>query len=483
MKSSLRLSRPLSGGNPDHHFNFDLKVRCCQSGHTNAGQARLRSVKKSHDLHHRDFLGLGPQVGHVDAHLHDIFGGCLKRIQSTFEVFDNDDGLLRQRPRIYGARGAPSHLAGHEGQTAWFGNGYLGVSDLAGVRQCLRIQAGDWSLHIVFLSLSVMSADILRIIDERESHQKRKKRYNGQTMLGSKVNDILIFLSVVETGSFVAGGKAFGLSRSTAGKAIARLEDGYGARLLNRTTRALDLTEEGRSLYEHGQAIRAAIEVADDSIAGEPGLPRGTLRVTAPDALGRRLLLPTVRRFLERWPDMQIEMSFSDRVDNVIEKGFDLSIRIGVRPPDQGFIVRTLLQAEVLLCASPSYFEMRDRPLNVEQLGRHDLLQFASRDRRQGWHLQEEDGTWMRAQGRVRLRLDSAEALREAALAGLGIAALPRLLVGKDIADGRLELVLPRVDPGTVPIIALYPHKRLLEPRVRRFIDMLNDDLRKSRIG
>lgn len=300
-------------------------------------------------------------------------------------------------------------------------------------------------------------------------------------MIGSKVNDILLFLSVVETGSLVAGGKAFGLSRSTAGKAIARLEEGYGARLLNRTTRAIDLTEEGRGLYEHGQAIRAAIEAADHSFAGEPGVPRGTLRVTAPDALGRRLLLPTVYRFLDLWPETQIEMSFSDRVDNVIEHGFDLSIRIGLRPPDQGFITRTLLEDEALLCAAPSYFERLDRPQNAEQLSRHDLLQFASRSERQGWHLQEEDGTWTRAQGRVRLRLDSAEALRETALAGRGIALLPRLLVGPDIAEGRLEHVLPRADLGTVPIVALYPHKRLLEPRVRRFIDMLNDDLRNAR--
>lgn len=299
-------------------------------------------------------------------------------------------------------------------------------------------------------------------------------------MIGSKVNDILVFLAVVEAGSFVAGGNVFGLSRSTAGKAVARLEDGYGARLLNRTTRALDLTEEGRSLYERGQVVRAAIEAADNTIATDSGVPRGTLRVTAPDALGRRLLLPTVYRFMERWPEMQIEMSFSDRVDSVVEKGFDLSIRIGVHPPNEGLITRTLLQAQVFLCAAPSYFEKRDRPENIEQLGRHDLLQFASRGQRQSWHLQETDGTWVRAEGRVRLRLDSAGALREAALAGLGIALLPQLLVRTDIAEGRLEHVLPRVNPGTVPVIALYPHKRLLEPRVRRFIDMVNGDLRNQ---
>ena len=300
-------------------------------------------------------------------------------------------------------------------------------------------------------------------------------------MIGSKVNDILLFLSVVETGSFVAAGKMFGLSRSTAGKAIARLEDGYGARLLNRSTRALDLTEEGKRLYEHGLAIRNAIAAADDSIARASGVPRGVLRIAAPDALGRRLLLPTVRRYLKTWPETQIEMSLSDRVDNIIEKGFDLAIRIGMSAPDQGFITRTLLRDEAVLCAAPAYFEERDRPLNIEQLTRHDLLHFASRSERQGWYLQEEDGSRVRAQGNVRLRLDSAEALRAMALDGLGIALLPQLLVGADIAKGRLEKVLPRLHHGQVPILALYPHKRLLEPRVRRFIDMLSEDLRAFR--
>lgn len=297
------------------------------------------------------------------------------------------------------------------------------------------------------------------------------------------MNDILVFLSVVETGSFVAGGKAFGLSRSTAGKAVARLEEVYGVRLLNRTTRALDLTEEGRSLYEHGQAIRAAIEAADESVAGDPATPRGMLRITAPDGLGRRLLLPTVYRYLEAWPQTQIEMSFSDRVDSVVEKGFDLSIRIALQSPEQGFVVRTLMRSEALLCAAPSYFETRDRPLNAEHLIRHDLLQFASRHERQPWLLQEEDGTSFRVQGRVRLRCDSGEALREAALAGRGIALLTRIMVGQDITEGRLEQVLPKVTFGAVPIVALYPHRRLLDARVRRFIDMLSEDLRERRVG
>lgn len=293
----------------------------------------------------------------------------------------------------------------------------------------------------------------------------------------TNVDDILVFMAVVEAGSFVRGGKACGLSRSAAGKAVARLEERAGTRLLNRTTRALDLTDEGQRLYAHGEAIRAAVDAADASMVKAPGVPRGTLRITAPDALGRRLLLPTVARFLARWSEVQIELSFSDRVDSLVAEGFDLAIRIGVNSPDAGLYARTLLHDEAVLCAAPSYFAHRARPATADQLGLHDLLMFASRGERQAWRLEEPDGTSSRAQGRARLRMDSAEGLRDAAMAGLGIALLPRLVVGSELDDGRLERVLPHVKAGRVPVMALYPHQRLLEPRARYFIDQLVDDL------
>lgn len=296
-------------------------------------------------------------------------------------------------------------------------------------------------------------------------------------MDGSKVNDILVFLSVVDAGNFVAGGKILGLSRSTAGKAVARLERGYGTRLLNRTTRALSLTEEGRNLYEHGQAIRTAINAADASFVDDLGVPRGTLRITAPDALGRRLLLPTVKQYLKKWSDIKIEITFSDSVDNIVEGGFDLAVRVGVTTPDLGLIARTIQTTEPLLCAAPSYFRGLDRPVSAEQLGLHDLLQFSSRGERQVWKLRDADGIWSNVQGLVRLRLDSAEALRDAALAGLGIAMLPQLLISDDLKAGRLERVMPQVSAGSVPIVLLYPHKRYLQPRVRQFIDMLIEPL------
>ncbi len=301
-------------------------------------------------------------------------------------------------------------------------------------------------------------------------------------MNGTDVNDILVFLSVVESGSFVAGGRALGLTRSSAGKSVARLEEKFSTRLLNRTTRAIDLTSAGQSLYDDGLAIRSAIQSTLARASEGPGVARGTLRVTVPDAFGRRIVLPIVRRYLLDWPEAQVEMSFSDRVANLVEDGFDLAIRIGVTSPDRGLVARTILVDEPLLCASPSYLASRGRPRDVHELSRHDLLYFTTRGERQGIRVRVPDGSWGRVLGKSRLRVDSGEALRDAAVAGLGIAFLPRFLVGSDLAEGGLEQVLPDVDCGKVKIVALYPHKRLLEPRVRRFIDTLVAELTSSSV-
>jgi DNA-binding transcriptional LysR family regulator len=304
---------------------------------------------------------------------------------------------------------------------------------------------------------------------------------NKRRMADSKVNDILVFLSVVDTGSFASGGKAFGLSRSTAGKAVARLEDRYGVRLLNRTTRAISLTEDGQRLYHKGQAIHAAIAKADKSMAGADGIPSGTLRIAAADALGRRLLMPVVRKFQQEWPQVRFEISFSDTVSHIIKDGFDLAVRVGVNSPDVSLISRTLMTDRPVLCASPAYLEDREAPKNIDHLSTHDLLQFSSVGQRQVWALQDASGFWSNASGRVPLRLDSAEALREAALAGMGIALLPGILVKDDLDAGSLMQVLPDIETGKVPIVALYPHKRFLEPRVRQFIDMLAAEMSARR--
>ena len=294
----------------------------------------------------------------------------------------------------------------------------------------------------------------------------------------TNLNDILIFMAVVDAGSFIAGGQAMGLSRSAAGKAVIRLEDRLGARLLNRTTRTLSLTDEGRMFYERGLRILASVDEAEASVAGQNSTPRGVLRLTVPDAFGRLVMLPLLEKYLRAWPDTQVEVSFTDRRADIDEEGFDLAIRISARTTlDTRLVSRVIASYKARLCASPSYLAEHGEPGDIDDITAHDCLIFASRNQRQGWRFRGKGGPWVKAQGRSRLRLDSAEAIRDAALAGLGIALLPDFLVADDLVAGRLRQVLPSLETDDAKIVALYPDKRLLEPRVRRFIDLMVEEL------
>lgn len=300
-------------------------------------------------------------------------------------------------------------------------------------------------------------------------------------MLRANLNEIVVFMAVVDEGSFVAGGKTLGLTRSAAGKAIQRLEDRLGVRLLHRTTRALSLTDEGRVFHERARPILAAVDDAEASVAGDRGTPRGVLRLTVPDAFGRLVILPLVKTYLETWPDVQVEISLSDRQADIVEEGFDLAVRIGAPPADSTLVSRVVTTFTAMLFAAPSYVAAHGAPRSLDDLARHDCLIFTSRGRRQPWRFRDRDGTWAKAQGRSRLRLDSGAALRSAAVAGLGIAYLPDFLVADDLAAGRLQQVLPRVSADDATIVAIYPSRRLLEPRVRRFIDLMVDALARRR--
>lgn len=296
-------------------------------------------------------------------------------------------------------------------------------------------------------------------------------------MLGANLNEILVFMAVVDAGSFVAGGQATGLTRSAAGKAVGRLEDRLGARLLNRTTRTLSLTDEGRAFYDGGRAVLQAINDAEASVAGRAGTPRGLLRLTVPDAYGRLVIAPLIAEYLATWPDLQMEVSFTDRQSDIVEEGFDLAIRIGEAPQDTRLVSRVVARYGWALVASPAYIAERGEPASIDSIGDHDRLVFSSRGRRQGWRFRGEDGTWTTAQGRSRLRLDSGEALCDAAIAGLGLAFLPHFVVAADLEAGRLRRLLPDIGGGDAVITAIYPSRRLLEPRVRRFIDLLAERL------
>lgn len=296
-------------------------------------------------------------------------------------------------------------------------------------------------------------------------------------MLRSNLSEILVFMAVVDEGSFVAGGKAMNLSRSAAGKSVSRLEDRLGARLLNRTTRTLGLTDEGRLFYERGTQILAAIDEAESSMAGRAGTPRGLLRLTVPDAYGRIVLLPVLRKYLQTWPDVRVEVSFTDRRVDLVEEGMDLAVRMGGTSADTRLVSRRIARHQALLCASPSYLAAHGTPTDAAALSEHDCLVYSAHQRLQRWPIRDAAGDPVMAPGRCRMALDSGEALRDAAVSGFGIAYLPDFLVATDLTAGRLQQVLPQLVFDDVDVVTIYPTRRLLEPRVRRFIDLLVEEL------
>lgn len=290
-------------------------------------------------------------------------------------------------------------------------------------------------------------------------------------MTARSLNEIVIFMAVADAGSFARGGRKMGLTGSAASKAVARLEARLGVRLLHRNSRAVSLTSEGERFRESGRAILEAMDEAEASIAVPDGKPRGLLRLSVPDAFGRRVIMPLVSEYLERWPDVRIDIDFSDRPVDLVEEGFDLAIRIGGESAPDGIVSRVVAEYPVWICAAPSYLERRGHPPHLEALSGHDCILFRSRTRTQEWfdHPGGEHADKVLAHGR--LRMNSAEAIRMAALSGLGIALLPAFLVDDDLSAGHLVRLFPELGVQTVRILCLYPSRRLVDPRVRTFID------------
>lgn len=287
------------------------------------------------------------------------------------------------------------------------------------------------------------------------------------------LDEMSAFMAVVETGSFVAGGRSLGLTRSAVGKAITRLETHLGVRLLNRTTRNMSVTDDGQLFYQHCIQIFSQLEDAQDSVGQKAGAPRGNLRISLPDALGRLLVLPLLAEYQRLWPDVQVDASFSDRVVDIIDEGFDLAVRIGNPATDSSLVSRTVAHHRAVICAAPAYVQAYGVPQTADDLLHHQCLVFSSRMKRQPWRLQEASGEWLKVSPNSRLRLDSAEAIRDAALLGLGLAYLPAFLAADYLEDGRLKQVLQAYGTEEVPVQALYPSKRHLPPKVRGFIDLM----------
>ncbi|EKV32632.1 Transcriptional regulator, LysR family [Caenispirillum salinarum AK4] len=291
-------------------------------------------------------------------------------------------------------------------------------------------------------------------------------------MVGDPLEGYATFAAVVDCGGFSAAAERLGVSKSAISKQVSRLEERLGARLLNRTTRRLALTEAGQAFHQHALRILAEAEEAELAVSQLHASPRGLLRVSAPMSFGIKHLGPVLCPFLQRYPDLTLEAAYDDRLVDMVAEGFDVAVRIA-RLADSSMIARKLAPCRRVVVASPDYVERRGMPMHPAELTGHDTLLYTLQATANIWTLVHADGSRADVSLSGRLRVNNGDALRSAAVAGLGVIITPTFIVGDDLAAGRLVRVLPDWEAEPIHIYAVYPPGRHLSVKVRAFVDFL----------
>lgn len=280
-----------------------------------------------------------------------------------------------------------------------------------------------------------------------------------------------VFVRVVQSGSFSEAARAMNLTPSAVSKQVSRLEDRLGARLVNRTTRRLGLTEEGTAFFERAQRILTDVQEAEQAVSHLQGQPRGTLKLNAPVVFGRMHIAPLIPGFLAQHPDMRIDFSVNDRYVDILEEGLDLVIRVG-EMRDSSLIARRLGANKRVLVASEDYLTKYGRPKTPADLASHNCLIYLYRTTRNNWHFEGPKGPEM-VEVKGDVETNNAEVVLELVRAGHGIALLPTWLVGECLSKGYLAQVLADYAASDSQIYAVYPPGRHLSPKVRSFLDYL----------
>jgi len=275
------------------------------------------------------------------------------------------------------------------------------------------------------------------------------------------LNDIAVFVRVVDSGSFTAAAERLGISKSVVSKYVTRLEDRLGARLLNRTTRRLSLTEAGRVFYERSRQGLADIEDAQAEVSRLQGEPRGTLRLNAPMSFGILHVAPALPEFLNLHPDVTVDMNLDDRIVDMIEEGFDVSVRIS-ELPDSSLVARRLGPCRHAIVAAPAYLERRGTPRTPEELRDHNIITYRYQESAHEWHFLRPGNKPISVAVSGSLMMNNSLAVREALLEGVGITRTPTFVVGKDIQEGRLIPVLREYQILEVTIFLVYPQQQRL---------------------
>lgn len=290
------------------------------------------------------------------------------------------------------------------------------------------------------------------------------------------LDNIAVFVRVVELGNLSAAGRDMRISPAVASNRIKELEKHLGVRLFNRTTRQLMPTEHGTVFYSGAKQVLEAIVEAEAAVSALSGQPRGTIRVTAPLGLGRRFIASGIPDFHDKYPDIEVRLRLSDHNVDILREGIDVAFRLGLIE-DSSLRMRGIMECERVLVASPRYLEARGEPTEPAELvtKRHDCLMLRFPGAKEHyWTLRTPDGP---AKFEVHGPFDSddGDVITGWALAGRGIVNKPRFEVEPFIRDRRLKVILKDTPPTPVQFAAVYPHKKLQDPKVRLLLDFMAD--------
>lgn len=288
------------------------------------------------------------------------------------------------------------------------------------------------------------------------------------------LEQLRILVKVVQSGSFTKAADLLGTRKSYVSRVVAQLEAELGAKLLERTTRTLSVTELGREVFERAVGILGAADDTLRLVQSSQGEPRGLLRLTCGVEFGMLAVGGWIEAYLTSFPMATADVEYTSRVLDLVHEGFDLAIRVG--PVQESRLVARLLgRLEYGLFACPRYIERHGMPQEIADLGKHSLVMFSAGSHRKGWQLLPAgagEREAVRIDGPARLRVNNSFAVREALLRSLGIGLLPMAIAAEAVQARRLQPVLPPWRPAPVPVHAVYPSQRYLSPKVRAFVDL-----------
>ncbi len=284
---------------------------------------------------------------------------------------------------------------------------------------------------------------------------------------------IRTYLAVVDTDSFTRAGQKLGKSKALVSKHVSELEARLGARLLHRTTRSISVTELGRAYYERAQQILADFDNLEEHIRSDSGTPRGLLKLTAPQTLGEMAVIDMATAFRRAYPAVALDVLLADRTVDLVAEGFDVALRVAAMT-DSSLIARKLCDMRIPLCAAPSYLKRAGTPRTPEDLVQHHCIIDTNIRWRESWRF-ERNGTTSVVKVRPAFSVNSASAVREALIAGIGIGFCPEFAIAKEVKAGRLVTLFDELVPSTHGVFLVYPHRNHLSAKVRAFLDFAVD--------